>query len=107
MIGNRIEANPNRKPEPFGLYFCVVHAKKSRLYQTLCSVEPALFVPEYGSVDSSKEPAEDGLTPHCRVRAVLILAAMPGVYDSGVSRAVGGSSLRALPSNMRAYIRLF
>ena len=36
----------------------------------LCSVEPALFVPEYG------------LTPHCRVRAVLILAAMPGVYDS-------------------------
>lgn len=82
MIGNRIEANRDSEPEPFGFYFCVVHAKKSRLYQTLCSVEPALFDSEYGSVDSSKGPGEDGLTPHCRVRAVLILAAMPGVYDS-------------------------
>ena len=60
----------------------VLHRQKRRLYQTLCSVEPALLDSEYGSVDSSKEPAEDGLTPHCRVRAVLILAAMPGVYDS-------------------------
>ena len=82
LIGNRIEANRDSEPEPFGFYFCVVHAKKSRLYQTLCSVEPALFDSEYGSVDSSKWPAEDGLTPHCRVRAVLILAAKPGVYDS-------------------------
>lgn len=82
MIGNRIEANRDREPESFGFYFCVVHAKKSRLYQTIGSVEPALFDSEYGSVDSSKWPAEDGLTPHCRVRAVLILAAKPGVYDS-------------------------
>ena len=83
MIGNHIEANRDREPEPFGFNFCVAQAKKrSRLYQTLCSVEPALFVPEYGSVDSSKGSAEDGLTPHCRVRAVLILAAKPGVYDS-------------------------
>ena len=71
MLGNRIEANSNRKPEPFGFNFCVAQAKKnSRLYQTLSSVEPVLFVPEYG------------LTPYCRVRAVLILAAKPGVYDS-------------------------
>lgn len=46
-------------------YFCVAQAKKkSRLYQTIGSVEPALFDSEYGSVDSSKEPAEDGLAPH-------------------------------------------
>ena len=45
----------------------------------LCSVEPALFDSKCGSVDSSKEPAEDGLTPYCRVRAVLIFAATPGV----------------------------
>lgn len=71
MIGNRIEANRDREPEPFGFNFCVVQAKKrGRLYQTLCSVEPALFVPEYG------------LTPHCRVRVVLIFAAKPGAYDS-------------------------
>lgn len=83
MLGNRIEANRDRKPEPFGFNFCVAQAKKkSRLYQTIGSVEPALFDSAYGSVDSSKEPAEDGLTPHCRVRAVLILAAKPGVYDS-------------------------
>ena len=83
MIKNRIEANRDREPEPFGSYFCVAQAKKkSRLYQTLCSVEPALFDSEYGSVDSSKWPAEDGLTSYCRGRAVLILAAMPGVYDS-------------------------
>lgn len=82
MIGNRIKANRDREPDSFGFYFCVVHAKKSRLYQTIGSVEPALFDSEYGSVDSSKWPAEDGLTPYCRVRAVLILAAMPGVYDS-------------------------
>ena len=81
-MGNRIKANPNRKPESFGFNIFVAHAKKSRFYQTLCSVEPALFDSAYGSVDSSKEPAEDGLTPHCRVRAVLILAAIPGVYDS-------------------------
>ena len=30
-MGNRIKANPNRKPEPFGFNFCVAHAKKSRL----------------------------------------------------------------------------
>ena len=83
MIGNRIEANRESEPESFGFYFSVAQAKKkSRLYQTLCSVEPALFDSEYGSVDSSKEPAEDGLTPHCRVRAVLILAAKLGAYDS-------------------------
>lgn len=71
MLGNRIEANSNRKPEPFGFNFCVAQAKKnSRLYQTLSSVEPVLFVPEYG------------LTPHCRVRVVLIFAAKPGAYDS-------------------------
>ena len=71
MIKNRIEANPNREPESFEFYFSVAQAKKkSRLYQTLSSVEPVLFVPEYG------------LTPHCRVRVVLILAAKPGAYDS-------------------------
>ena len=79
-MGNRIEANPNRKPEASD-FISVLHTqkKKSRLYQTLCSVEPALFDSKCGSVDSSKEPAEDGLTPYCRVRAVLIFAATPGV----------------------------
>ena len=83
MIGNPIETNHNREPDPFGLNFFVAHAKKkSRLYQTLSSVEPALFDSKCGSVDSSKEPAEDGLTPYCRVRVVLIFAAKPGAYDS-------------------------